>query len=295
MQRIDDATAATSLPTPEAAGTPGYFTEGNPTGGTPATNVRGSWLNMVQEELMAVVAAGGLTPSKTVYTQVRDAIKTMVGAGRLLNVQKWTGSGTFTYTRTAGCNAAYAEVVGGGGSGGGTPVTGASQCAVGGGGASGAFASGWFPSGIANGTTITIGAGGAQVNGGSNPGGSSSIGSVMTAPGGKGGTTAGPTTAPWLTGGGSAATSTATGGNLLNTSGQSGDSSFALTSGSALVGGAGASSVYGNGGAVTAGNTAGNAGVAPGSGGSGVATGASQATLAGGPGAAGAVFIYEYA
>jgi hypothetical protein len=74
MFRIDDATAATSLPTPETAGTEGYFTEGDPVAGTPATNVRGSWLNMIQEELRALVVYGGLTPSKTVYTQVRDAI-----------------------------------------------------------------------------------------------------------------------------------------------------------------------------------------------------------------------------
>ncbi|MFX1675217.1 hypothetical protein PWR63_23705 [Paraburkholderia sp. A2WS-5] len=74
MYRIDDATAATSLPTPETAGTEGYFTEGNPATGTPATKVRGSWLNMIQEELRALVIYGGLTPSKIVYTQVRDAI-----------------------------------------------------------------------------------------------------------------------------------------------------------------------------------------------------------------------------
>ncbi|WP_321865734.1 hypothetical protein [Paraburkholderia tropica] len=74
MYRIDDATASTSLPTPEAAGTEGYFTEGNPATGTPATKVRGSWLNMIQEELRALVVYGGLTPSKTVYTQIRDAI-----------------------------------------------------------------------------------------------------------------------------------------------------------------------------------------------------------------------------
>ncbi|MBB5414117.1 gp53-like domain-containing protein [Paraburkholderia atlantica] len=77
MFRIDDATAATSLPTPESAGTEGYFTEGNPAAGTPATNVRGSWLNMIQEELRAIVVAGGLTPSKTSYNQVLTAIQTL--------------------------------------------------------------------------------------------------------------------------------------------------------------------------------------------------------------------------
>ncbi|MFM0002749.1 hypothetical protein PQR57_17145 [Paraburkholderia dipogonis] len=81
MFRIDDATAASSLPTPEAAGTEGYFTEGNPATGTPATLERASWFNMVQEELRAIVVAGGLTPSKTTYTQVRDAILQLIQGG----------------------------------------------------------------------------------------------------------------------------------------------------------------------------------------------------------------------
>jgi hypothetical protein len=75
MFRIDDATAATSLPTPEAAGTEGYWTEGNPATGVPATLERASWFNMIQEELRAVVVAAGLTPSKTTYNQVLSAIK----------------------------------------------------------------------------------------------------------------------------------------------------------------------------------------------------------------------------
>jgi len=84
MYRIDDSTAATSLPAPEAAGTEGFFTEGNPVAGTPATNVRGSWLNMIQEEIRAVVVAAGLTPSKTTYNQLLAAIKIFaVGARRV--------------------------------------------------------------------------------------------------------------------------------------------------------------------------------------------------------------------
>lgn len=75
MYRIDDPSASPTLPTPEAALTEGYWTEGNPGTGTPATLERASWFNMIQEELRAVVVAAGLTPSKTTYTQVRDAIK----------------------------------------------------------------------------------------------------------------------------------------------------------------------------------------------------------------------------
>jgi hypothetical protein len=73
MFRIDDPTAAAALPDPEAAGTEAYFTEGNP-GVTPATLVRASWLNMIQEELRAIVIAAGLTPSKTTYNQVLSAL-----------------------------------------------------------------------------------------------------------------------------------------------------------------------------------------------------------------------------
>lgn len=79
MLRIDDSSAAAALPAPEVLGTEGYFTEGSP-GVTPATLVRASWLNMVQEELRAVVVAGGLTPSKTTYNQVMTAIKSMIDA-----------------------------------------------------------------------------------------------------------------------------------------------------------------------------------------------------------------------
>ncbi len=81
MYRIDDATAATSLPTPEAAGTEGYFTEGNPATGTPATKVRASWLNMLQEEFCSILTAAGMTRSKTSYNQVLTAITSLVRSG----------------------------------------------------------------------------------------------------------------------------------------------------------------------------------------------------------------------
>jgi hypothetical protein len=94
MYRIDDATAATSLPVPEAAGTEGFFTEGNPATGTPATNVRGSWLNMIQEELCSILAAAGITRAKTTYNQVNAALQKMytpaIGAAR--NVSAFLGT-----------------------------------------------------------------------------------------------------------------------------------------------------------------------------------------------------------
>lgn len=78
MFPTDQATAASSLPTPAAAGTSGYFTNGNPVTGVAATIVDADWLNMIQQELLNIVAAGGLTPSKTTYNQVLAAIKRVI-------------------------------------------------------------------------------------------------------------------------------------------------------------------------------------------------------------------------
>lgn len=101
MYRIDDATAATSLPAPESAGTEGYFTEGNPATGTPATKVRGSWLNMLQEELCSILAAAGIARLKTSYNQVNLALQKMyapvVGTMRNASMSVTAASATATF------------------------------------------------------------------------------------------------------------------------------------------------------------------------------------------------------
>ncbi|SEI42727.1 hypothetical protein [Paraburkholderia diazotrophica] len=102
MYRIDDATAATSIPTPETAGTEGYFTEGNPATNTPATKVRGSWLNMIQEELCAILAAAGIARSKTTYNQVNTALQKLyspvIGTARNVAMSVTAASATATLT-----------------------------------------------------------------------------------------------------------------------------------------------------------------------------------------------------
>lgn len=74
MFRVDTTTAVATLPATKPAGTQGYFTEGNPSSGLLATVPGVDWFNMTQEELMAVVLAAGLTPSKTDNTQLLQAI-----------------------------------------------------------------------------------------------------------------------------------------------------------------------------------------------------------------------------
>jgi hypothetical protein len=78
MFQTDQPTASPTLPTPATPGTQGFFTNGNPASGVAATILDADWLNMVQTELVNVVAAAGLTPSKTTYTQIRDAIKALI-------------------------------------------------------------------------------------------------------------------------------------------------------------------------------------------------------------------------
>ena len=68
MHRIDSSTA-----TPD-----NRFTEGDPTIPVPATTVRAAWLNSVQEELIAVLAAAGIAPDKANNAQVVDAINALI-------------------------------------------------------------------------------------------------------------------------------------------------------------------------------------------------------------------------
>lgn len=80
MQRIDGPSVSQRLPAPKATyGTPGYFTEGDPSTSTAPTLVTADFLNMLQEEFIAVLRAANIAPDKSNWTQLRDAITTLVG------------------------------------------------------------------------------------------------------------------------------------------------------------------------------------------------------------------------
>lgn len=74
MFLIDHPTAVATQPTPTAAGTPGWFTGGDPTTATPATVVTADFLNMLQGELAAILTAAGVARSKTNNAQVIAAL-----------------------------------------------------------------------------------------------------------------------------------------------------------------------------------------------------------------------------
>lgn len=82
MFRIDGPTAAPALSAPAAvSGTPGYFTSGDPAVPTPPTQVSADWLNMIQEELIAVVLGAGFQPQKNTSNQLFKAIQSLITSG----------------------------------------------------------------------------------------------------------------------------------------------------------------------------------------------------------------------
>lgn len=79
MYQIDSSGSVIAQPAPAAAGTPGWFTNGNPATGSPATILDGDWFNAVQAELVNVLAAAGITPTKGTNNQVLAALPTVIG------------------------------------------------------------------------------------------------------------------------------------------------------------------------------------------------------------------------
>lgn len=80
MYQIDVPSAVVAMPAPAALGTPGYFTDGSVAGGVPPTVVTADWLNAVMVELVNVVTAGGVAPSKVATNQLLLAIQNMIEA-----------------------------------------------------------------------------------------------------------------------------------------------------------------------------------------------------------------------
>ena len=196
-------------------------------------------------------------------------------AGRLLQLDVYTSSDT--WTKPSGTTAVLVYVTGGGGGGAGCNL--ANQGAPGGG--AGATAIEYITSGIGSTETITIGAagsGGSTSGGSGGTGGTSSFGAHCSAVGGTGGA---------LSGSAGGAAGTATGGSI-NAAGGMGDSGVLADA----HGGMGGSSFWGGGGSGGSGDSSGSGGNAFGSGGGGGAK--ITANRAGGAGAAGLILVFSY-
>lgn len=80
MQRVKTATAIAVKPAYTAGGTPGYFRSGDAVAAIPPTVPGPDWFNMVQEEIVNVILAAGLTLNPEDDTQLADAIAAMIAA-----------------------------------------------------------------------------------------------------------------------------------------------------------------------------------------------------------------------
>lgn len=220
----------------------------------------------------------------------------IIGAINVVSATKvtvFTANGTFTPDP----NMIECEIWGwgGGGAGGGAAATAGATYAIGGGGHAGAKAYlRAIAATIGASQTVTIGAGGTGVSGGNgNVGGNTTLGALLSAIGGRGGSTGGPSS-PGFHAGTSAAVQSATG----TVRGWTTPGSTAFVGSVTAHAGDGGSNEWGGGaiGVTTliGTNGAAAAGLGYGAGGGGVFRTVSQAAAAGGAGAAGIMIIKEY-
>ena len=247
----------------------------------------------------SVLVVGSTAGSNTavVYSDGTNVVNGTSAVGRLINVQVFTASGT--YTPTTGTSSIVAEAVGGAGASGGTPATSSSQAAASSGGGSAAYAKGRFTSNF-SGLTVTVGSGGTPGSAGSagNSGGATSLGAILVAPGGAGGSAgiAQPYTTVVNSGNGTPISSLPTGANIVGIRGQGSAPSVIFNSTISQSSGGG-SNPLGTGAptAVNGGLGLGLSGTGYGSGPCGISAIPSTAALAGIAGQPGILIIYEYA
>ncbi|HID2525761.1 TPA: hypothetical protein ACXGI8_001365 [Klebsiella pneumoniae] len=214
--------------------------------------------------------------------------------GRLLGVQVVTSSALIT--KSAGAKKWRIRALGAGAGSSAAPATDAGQVSISNGGGAGAYAEGIYDVSALSSATVTIGSGGVggtaiSPNGGD--GGTTSVGTLISAPGGKAGLPAGPANPPFQPVANTNSNSP-TGWNIIGTSGSGSEAAVAAST-SYAAGSRGANSQLGVGGSVPAINTPANTGGGYGSGASGCSNGVSQPLNPGASGRDGVVIIEEYA
>lgn len=214
--------------------------------------------------------------------------------GRLLGVQVVTSSALIT--KSAGAKKWRIRALGAGAGSSAAPATDAGQVSISNGGGAGAYAEGIYDVSALSSATVTIGSGGVggtaiSLYGGD--GGTTSVGTLISAPGGKAGLPAGPAIPPFQPVANTNSNGP-TGWNIIGTSGSGSEAAVAVST-SYAAGSRGANSQLGVGGSVPAINTPANTGGGYGSGASGCSNGVSQSLKPGASGRDGVVIIEEYA
>ncbi len=237
--------------------------------------------------------SGGALPVAAA-TQSNHAMQLGQATGRLLNIKTFTASGTIT--KTAGATKWRIKVIGGGGGSSSPAATASGQVSVSNGGGAGAYAEGLYDVTSLTTVSATVGLGGTAGTSSSQfggDGGATSVGALISAPGGKAGLPAGPANPPFPpvanTNGASP-----TGWNIVGTSGPGAEAAVAVSTAYA-AGSRGANSQFGVGGTIPSLNSAANTGGGYGSGASGSSIGPSQPSGNGAAGCPGIIIIEEYA
>jgi len=255
----------------------------------------------IQPQAGDTIEYGSPGAAYTLQPRVLVRIVSQGGVWRIQNAPSSIGSqvfvtpGSFIYSASLFTKFVWVRCQGAGGGGGGGTSPDVSTLSPGAGGGSGAFTERLLTVNQANGQTVTVGAGGAAGTGAANGGngGQSSLGSLVTAPGGLGGASnTNPLALAAVNGGlgGSAGTGD------FSSPGNNGGHGIALTLGfglNATQTGFGGAGFWGGGGSsfVASSGADGNAGRGYGSGGGGGC--ALNGTQLGGPGAGGCVYIVE--
>ncbi|WP_312018894.1 phage tail protein [Klebsiella pneumoniae] len=214
--------------------------------------------------------------------------------GRLLKIQVFTASGTVT--KTPGAKKWRIKCLGAGAGSSAAPATGSNEVSVSNGGGAGAYAEGIYDVSSITTASVVIGSGGAGGTAGSiygGDGGTSSVGSFISSPGGKAGLPAGPANPPFQPVANSNSDSS-TGWNIVGSSGAGAEPAVAVAY-SYAAGSRGSNSIFGVGGSVPAINNPANPGGGYGSGASGCSNGPSQSAKSGAAGRPGIVIIEELA
>lgn len=214
--------------------------------------------------------------------------------GRLLGVQVVTSSALIT--KSAGAKKWRIRALGAGAGSSAAPATDAGQVSISNGGGAGAYAEGIYDVSALSSATVTIGSGGVggtAISPYGGDGGTTSVGTLISAPGGKAGLPAGPAIPPFQPVAHTNSNSP-TGWTIIGTSGSGSEAAVAVST-SYAAGSRGANSQLGVGGSVPAINMPANTGGGYGSGASGCSNGVSQSLKPGASGRDGVVIIEEYA
>lgn len=174
---------------PNAAHPQGAFKNRTSPTSQDGSYLESDWANDWDGFFARLLTVAGTTPNGNVDTgtssQYYDALLLAV-PGRLIGPRVFTSSGT--YTPTPGTKSIIVEAIGGGGASGNLTATGATENAISAAGSNGAYAKARYTSGFAS-VAVTIGAGGTVLGGGGGNGGdagTTSFGSLLICPGGKG-------------------------------------------------------------------------------------------------------------